>query len=99
MLFSIFLLISIATSFSRKAYDKDRNRYLWAAIGILSFFIMQAVAGIIIGLVYPELLEQNGWMMAISYASGFAGIGTAWYILNKLPDPQAADNSLLDANL
>ena len=36
---SIFILVSAATAFARLALDKNRNRYLWGAIGVVSYFL------------------------------------------------------------
>ncbi len=101
---SIFMFVTIATTFSRKAYDKDLNRYLWGTIGILSYFAMQIIAGVIIALTIPDLLNEQGALIAIDLCSGLIGVGIAYFILNRIPDPNdparvGNDDDLLDSNL
>ncbi len=99
---SIFILVSAATTFARLAHDKNRNRYLWGTIGVASYFLTQIIVGILIGLVKPELLEENRTINIIGIACGFMGIGIAYYILKTLPDPtvEVAQNAdLLDSHL
>jgi hypothetical protein len=99
---TIFLFIGIATMFSRKAFDKDRNRYLWGTIGVLSYFLTQFVAGVIVNLINPELLVNKASLYIISMLSGFSGVGIAYTILNRLPDlaeESLADDNILDSQL
>ena len=98
----IFILFGIAKTFAQIAHDKNRNRYLWGTIGVLSYYLTQIIAGIIIALVIPEWLENTGIVMAINLISGFSGVGIAYFILNKLSDPTEeleADDDLLDSKL
>ena len=100
---TIVIFVGIASSFSRKAHDKNRNRYLWGTIGIVSYFLLQVLAGIIMALIDPKLLENQVIVTIAGLVTGFAGVGLAYYILHKLPDPtevvEATDNNLLDSNL
>jgi predicted Na+-dependent transporter len=96
---SIFIFFGIASTFSRKAFDKNRNRYVWGTIGVVSYFLLQILAGIVIALVKPEWLDEQVIVTVAGLITGFAGVGAAYYILHKLPDPTevAAENSgLLD---
>lgn len=95
---SIFIFAGIATTFARKAYDKDRNRYLWGFIGIASYFLMQVLAGIIMRLTNPDWLNNQGILTGIGLASGFVGVGIAYYFLHNLSDPiEETDADLLDS--
>jgi drug/metabolite transporter (DMT)-like permease len=99
---SIFIFVGIASAFARKAFDKDRNRYLWGTIGVCSYFLLQLLGGILIALIKPEWLENNGILTGISLLFGFIGAGIAYYILNNLSDTEQAldtDNQLLDSHL
>ncbi len=99
---SIFILISIASAFSRKAHDKNRNRYGWGTIGVVTFLASQFIGGIIVALINAKLLEDNTIVTVIGLVSGIIGTGTAYYILHKLPDPTEVietDGDLLDSNL
>jgi drug/metabolite transporter (DMT)-like permease len=100
---SIFLFIGIGSTFARKAFDKDRSRGLWATIGIISYFLMQFVAGVFIFMMMPELLSDDASVLILNLVTGFGGVGIAYYILHRLPDLreeiQAIDDDLLDSNL
>lgn len=99
---SIFILISIATMFSRKAFEKNRNRYGWGTIGVVTFFAAQLIAGVVIALIKPEWLENQGIVTVAGLISGSLGVGVAYYILYKLPDPTeivGTDSNLLDSDL
>lgn len=99
---SIFLFFGIATMFSRKAFDKNRNRYLWGTIGVLSYFIMPFIVGIVIAVVSPESLDNERFLNILGIVAGFLGVGVAYFILHKLSDPTenlVADNDLLDSQL
>ena len=99
---SIFILISIASAFSRKAFDKNRNRYAWGTIGVVTFFASQFIGGIIVALINAELLSDQATVTIVGLVSGILGTGTAYYMLHKLPDPTEiveTDSDLLDSNL
>lgn len=99
---SIFILVSAATTFARLAHDKNRNRYLWGTIGVVSYFLTQIIVGIVIGLINPELLQETVFINITGVACGFMGIGIAYYILKTLPDPTeevTSNPNLLDSNL
>jgi uncharacterized membrane protein YfcA len=96
---SIFIFLGIAMSFSRKAYDKDRNRYVWAAIGVVSYFLLQILAGVVIALVKPEWLDKQAIVSVVGLITGFMGVGVAYYILENLPDAtekETENSDLLD---
>ncbi len=98
----IFILVGIATTLARKAFDKDRNRYLWGAIGVVSYYLFQLVAGIFIAFIEPEWLQNQGIVLGLGLGFGFIGVGIAYYILHKLPNPtevEDSENDLLDAPL
>ena len=98
---SIFILVSAATTFARLAHDKNRNRYLWGTIGVVSYFLTQIIVGVLIGLVKPELLEDNVTINILGMVCGFIGMGVAYYILKTLPDPTeevTSNADLLDTN-
>ena len=99
---SIFILVSAATTFARLAHDKNRNRYLWGTIGVVSYFLTQIIVGVLIGLVKPELLEDNVTINILGMVCGFIGMGVAYYILKTLPDPieeVTSNPDLLDSHL
>ncbi len=99
---SIFIMIGVAMSFARLAHDKDRNRYVWGAIGVVSYFVAQLIAGMVIGLTKPELLQNRGSLSIISIVAGLIGVGIAFFILKRMPNPTealAAGNDLLDTKI
>ena len=99
---TIFIFIGIATGFSRLAFDKDRNRWVWGTIGVASYFILQILAGILMALLKPEWLENKGILTTVSMVAGFSGVGIAYYILHQLPsldENMVVDSQLLDSNM
>jgi uncharacterized membrane protein len=99
---TIFLFIGIASAFARLAFDKERNRVFWGVTGVVSYFLTQFIAGMIIVLINPELLTDGTIVMILNLVFGFLGVGIAYFILNRLPDlreVQDTDTDLLDSNL
>ena len=99
---SIFIMIGIAISFARIAHDKNRNRFLWGIIGIISYYVTQIIAGIAIAFTYPSLQQNPGGIAAISIAAGFLGVSIAYYFLYQLPDAadeNAGEDDLLDVKI
>jgi hypothetical protein len=100
---SIFMLISVATTFARIAHDKDLNRYMWGTIGVLSYFIMQIIFGVVFVIFSPELVQNRGAGIILELGGGLSGVGIAYYILKKMPNPNdsppPASGDLLDSDL
>jgi hypothetical protein len=95
----IFILIGIVTTFSRLAFDKNLNRYLWGTIGVVSYYLAQYIGGFIINSINPEILQDKGALIGIALLLGFTGVGIAYFILYKMPDPNETsvdDSDLLD---
>ena len=98
----IFLLIYIATSFSKLAFDKNLNRYVWGTIGVASYFISQVISGLIISEINPELLNGSGSVTIIGLITGLMGVGIAYLILQRMPEKQdilSFDRDLLDGKM
>jgi hypothetical protein len=98
----VFILISIASTFSKIALNKNLNRYLWGAIGVVSYFLAQIIGGVVLAILNEELLNNSGAMIGINLLTGFSGVGIAYYFLQKMPDPNEVisnDNDLLDSNI
>jgi peptidoglycan biosynthesis protein MviN/MurJ (putative lipid II flippase) len=94
---SIFVLIGVATSFARIAFDKNLNRGLWGTIGVLSYFVSQFVITLIIASVSPETMLDNTNRIVYSLLSGIAGVAIAYVVLQRMPDGK--DESQNDSNL
>ncbi len=95
----IVIIIGIATTFSRLAFDKNLNRYLWGTIGVVSYYLAQFIGGIIINEINPELLQDKGALVGYALLLGFMGVGVAYFILYKMPYPGETivdDSDLLD---
>jgi hypothetical protein len=100
---SIIMLITVATTFSRVAYDKDLNRYLWGTIGVLSYFSMQIIAGVVCIIFMPELLQNKIITTILDLSMGLLGVTIAYQILIRRPNPNdtppPASGDLLDSDL
>jgi hypothetical protein len=99
---SIFVLIGVATSFARIAFDKNLNRGLWGTIGVLSYFVSQFVITLIIAAVSPETMADSTNGVVYSLLSGFAGVTIAYIILQRIPDGKDENDNntnLLDGDI
>jgi drug/metabolite transporter (DMT)-like permease len=95
----IVILVAIATTFSKLAFDKNLNRYLWGTIGVVSYFLAQFLGGIIISAINPEILQDSGANIGYALLLGFIGVGIAYFFLHKMPYPDDTivdDSDLLD---
>lgn len=57
------------------------NPWLWAVIGLLSYLGSQFIAGVIIGLSKPELLDKEGLIMIIGIVVSIVAVIIAWLIM------------------
>ncbi len=99
---SIFILVGIAKIFAQLAHDKNRNSYLWGAIGVASFYLTQVIIGVIMAIVNPELLEDNLTTSAVGVICGFLGVFVTYYVLKSQRDTTkeiVLNPDLLDSNL
>lgn len=79
------------------------NKYLWVIIGIASYFVPQFIAGVIIGLTAPSLLNEEGLLYIIGLAVGIIGAVIAHQLMlaysRKKEAPQEADYEVLDDDI
>jgi hypothetical protein len=99
---AIVIIIAVATTFSRLAFDKNLNRYLWGTIGVVSYYLAQFIGGHILNMINPELLQDSGALIGYALLFGFMGVGIAYFILYKMPDSNETivdESDLLDNKL
>jgi Na+/proline symporter len=97
----IIILVSIALTFSNLAHSKNLNRYLWGFIGIISYYIAQLLAGVLIVLFSKDLKNNHEAMSVIGILAGLLGVAIAYFILHKMPDAEEIRHNrkdLLDSN-
>ena len=98
----MIVAILIAVWFYRLADSKNLNKFLWAAIGGLSFVIAQLILGVAIALLFPKTLENFVLQILVGILSGAAGVWIAYIALNKTagnPNNSTKNNSdLIDDN-
>ena len=56
---------------------------LWAVLAIVSYFVGAVVIGVIIGLVAPEMINDQITLMFLGLLSGSFGIVTAYFIMRQ----------------
>ena len=86
----IFLLIGIGAGFYGYANKQNMNiPWLWPILGIVSYFAMQFIVGLFIGMLSPSLLYDQGSILLIGLISGFAGVGVCFLIMMQVAKKQA----------
>lgn len=79
----MILAAIIGVLFYRAAVQHELNKALWVIIGILSYFAGQFIAGFIIGIVSPGLLDDKLSIIVVGLISGIIAVGvTYWMLLN-----------------
>ena len=98
----LIILVSITSTFSNLAHSKNLNRYLWGFIGVISYYLAQLLAGLMIALFSDELKKSQEAISIIGILSGLLGIGLAYFILHKMPNAEELSfnrKDLLDSNM
>ena len=98
----MILIIVVGAYFFNYAKRNNMNKILWAILGIASYFIGQVVAGAIIGLTAPDLLQEDITIMFIGVLAG--GLTTyLTYLLmvkeSKKKQDSSIDSDILDSDL
>jgi hypothetical protein len=93
----IFVVISLASTFAKLAFDKNFNRYVWGGIAVGSYIIGQVLMGFIVAATQPSLLDDKITFSLLGIPSGLIGVGIAYIILRRLPEKR--DNNALDRDL
>jgi phage shock protein PspC (stress-responsive transcriptional regulator) len=78
----ILLIISIV-GFWQRAKILNLNPWLWTVIALLSYLGSQFIAGVIIGLSNPELLDKEGLIMIIGIVVSIIALIIAWLIMER----------------
>jgi hypothetical protein len=99
----MILLILAAIGFYRGAEKRNMIGWLWAVIGVASYFTGPFLAGIIIGLTDPYTLYDEGTLNIYGIISAIASLIVAYIILvivgdrkQKKKEKQDEDSTLLD---
>ena len=100
----IALLIGIGSVFYRFADKNNLNKILWMILGVASYFIAQFIAGLVIGLTNPSLLQETITVVVISLITGLIGAVITWFIMqnvakNKKNNSIDINDELLDNTL
>jgi len=66
------------------ADNKNQNKFLWPAIAVGAYFLLQFVLGIFLGLFMPDLLEDQLMVIGLSILSGATGVAIVYFILQKV---------------
>lgn len=79
----MILLVISTVAFWQRAKSLNLNPWLWAVIGLLSYLGSQFIAGVIIGLSNPELLDKEGLIMIIGIVVSIIALIIAWLIMER----------------
>lgn len=79
----MILLVISTVAFWQRAKSLNLNPWLWAVIGFLSYLGSQFIAGIVIGLSKPELLDKEGLIMIIGIVVSIVAVIIAWLIMER----------------
>jgi uncharacterized membrane protein YfcA len=76
------LLIGAVVGFYRFAKDHNlSNKWLWALLPVLSYFIFAFTIGFCLGVFAPHLITQAFLMAMIELVSAGVGIGLAYLVM------------------
>jgi len=92
-------ILIIAGLFYKQALNLGLNKYLWPILAVVSYFVFQLLAGFVIGIVKPSLLEDNLTIMGLGVLAGVIGVAILYFIMKKESVKQKAkskDADLLD---
>lgn len=78
----ILILIGIGFWFSKMAQNHGGAKpWVWVVSGIGSYFLGQLIAGFIIGLVAPQMLDEMLTLILVGLITGILGVFVARQIL------------------
>ena len=93
----ILILFGIGSFFYKYAQKNDLNKILWPIIGLGSYFLAQAIAGVIIGISSPNMLDDTATITIIGLVTGFVGVlisgGIMYAVANKKSQEKIDINS------
>lgn len=95
----MLLLILAAYLFYRGAEKRNLTPWLWAIIGVMSYFAGPFMAGIIIGLTDPYSLYDSGIINVYAVISVFVSLIIAYVVMVLVGDRKAKKKVLHDDNL
>lgn len=101
----MILLILAVFAFYRGAEKRNLTPWLWAVIGVASYFAGPFITGLIIGLTDPYSLYDEGVINIYAIISVIAGLIIAYVVMVIVGDNKAKkkkkqeeDSTLLDDN-
>lgn len=102
MILEIIINIAFAYSFYNIAKENGLTAWVWPIVSIAMYFAMQFVAGILIGMIAPDLIYSNITIIVVSYIAGFTGLGITYLILRSQMNAKkqkVEESDLLDENI
>lgn len=95
----IILVIGSAVAFYNLAKNNGLTAWVWAVLAIVGYLGGAFIVGLIIGLVAPELLEDQIILTLLGLAAGGIGILIIYLILRmkiKQKESEISDAEVLD---
>lgn len=76
-------ILIIAGLFYKQALNLELNKYLWPILAVAVYFVFQLIAGFVIGIFMPSLLEDNLTIMALGLVAGVIGVALLYFVMKK----------------
>jgi len=86
----MILLVIVASLFYRTANKKMLNGILWSVLAVLTWFGSQFIAGLIIGLTNPRMLDNDGGLILWGIVASVAGT-VGLYVLMEMAAKKKLD--------
>lgn len=96
----ILIIIGICVGFYKLGEANGRKGWIYALLSVVIWFGAQFIAGIFIGLLAPEMLNEQFTIIILGLASSAAGVGIFYLLLkqhfNKNPKDKNQREDILD---
>lgn len=83
MIVFVLLIVGLFTAFYKLADSHDRNGWIYGGIGPLAWFGTQFLAGIIIGIIAPQLLGEGANILLFGLGSGLIGTIVTYMLIKN----------------
>lgn len=98
----MILIIIIAFGFYRLANNKNQNKFLWPALAVGAYYLLQIIMGMFLALFIPDVLSDLLMVYVISIISGGIGVLIVYFLLQKVAANAAVNkdenSDLIDDN-
>ena len=97
----MIVLLIIGVVFYNYANRNNINKGAWVLVGLASYFVPQLIAGVVIGISNPQMLNERGALTIIGIAVGAVGAIIGYQIMvnyAKKEKQKIVDDNLIDSD-